>query len=150
MIGCSTKHFPWKLTNLFHISECLSLELRGKYPFSMNMEFFLLIYFSHETYGLSLFLDFYISIARNCKCLWWAFSLLSKAKRLSYVAMWLLYTTCKVLYLLYLFNSLQMYFKSRTFTSKKNLLYLLYWKPFQNDEKYFLFHLNSSFCSRDI
>ena len=26
--------------NLFHISECLSLELRGKDPFSMNMEYF--------------------------------------------------------------------------------------------------------------
>ena len=40
MIGCSTKHFLWKLMNLFHISECLSLELRGKYPFSMNREYF--------------------------------------------------------------------------------------------------------------
>ena len=28
------------LMNLFHISECLSLELRGKYPFSMNIGYF--------------------------------------------------------------------------------------------------------------
>ena len=34
--------------------------------------------------------------------------------------------------------------------SKKILGYLLDWKPFKSDEKYFLFHLKSSFCSEDI
>ena len=28
---------------------------------------------------------------------------------------------------------------------QKNLRYLLHWKPFKNDKKYFLFHLKSSF-----
>ena len=32
---------------------------------------------------------------------------------------------------------------------QKNVCYLLCWKPFKNDEKYFLFHLKSS-CSQDI
>ena len=34
--------------------------------------------------------------------------------------------------------------------SKKNYFYFLQWKPFKNDEKYFLFHLKSSFRSQDI
>ena len=34
--------------------------------------------------------------------------------------------------------------------SKKKLRYLLHWKPLKNDEKCFLFHLKSSFCSQDI
>ena len=34
--------------------------------------------------------------------------------------------------------------------SRKNLLYLLQWKPLKNDEKCFLFHLKRSFRSRDI
>ena len=29
-------------------------------------------------------------------------------------------------------------------------VYLLYWKPFENDETYFLFHLKSSVRSQDI
>ena len=33
---------------------------------------------------------------------------------------------------------------------KKNLCYLLDWKLFKNNEKCFLFHLKSSFCSQDI
>ena len=33
--------------------------------------------------------------------------------------------------------------------SKKISLYLLQCKPFKNDEKCFLFHLKSSFCSQD-
>ena len=33
--------------------------------------------------------------------------------------------------------------------SKKILCYLLHWKPFRNDEKWFLFHLKSSFRSQD-
>ena len=32
----------------------------------------------------------------------------------------------------------------------KKIFYLLQWKPFNNDEKCFLFHLKSSFRSRDI
>ena len=32
----------------------------------------------------------------------------------------------------------------------KNLCCLLDWKPFRNDEKCFLFHLKSFFCSQDI
>ena len=32
----------------------------------------------------------------------------------------------------------------------KNLFYLRQYKPFKNDEKCFLFHLKSSFCSQDI
>ena len=32
----------------------------------------------------------------------------------------------------------------------KKLFYLLQWKPFKNDEKWFLFHLKSSFRSQDI
>ena len=35
-------------------------------------------------------------------------------------------------------------------SSKKNLCYLLDWKPFKNDEKCFLFHLENSICSQDI
>ena len=34
--------------------------------------------------------------------------------------------------------------------SIKNCSYLLQWKPFKNDEKCFLFHLKSFFCSQDI
>ena len=34
--------------------------------------------------------------------------------------------------------------------SKINLIYLLQRKPFKNDEKYFLFHLKSSFHFQDI
>ena len=34
--------------------------------------------------------------------------------------------------------------------SKKNLCYLLDWKPFKNDGKCFFFTLKSSFCSQDI
>ena len=34
--------------------------------------------------------------------------------------------------------------------SKKILGYLLDWKPFKSDEKYFLFHLKGSFSSQDI
>ena len=34
--------------------------------------------------------------------------------------------------------------------SKKNLFYLLQWKPFKNGEKCFLFRFKSSFCSQDI
>ena len=86
-VGCSTKHFLWKLMNLFHISECLSLELRGNPPPQWIWNIFLLIYFSHEIYELSLFLEFYISMARSCTCLWWVFSLLSKFKISSYVTM---------------------------------------------------------------
>ena len=137
LIGCSTKHLLWKLMNLFHIFECLSLELRGNTPFLWIWNIFLPICFSHETYELSLFLDLYILIARNCKCLWWVFSLLSKAKRSSYVAVYLLYTTCKISYLLYPFSSLHMSFSSRTLLHKKKLCYLLYWESFQNDEKCF-------------
>ena len=34
--------------------------------------------------------------------------------------------------------------------SKKSWFYLLQWKAFKNDEKSFLFHVNSSFRSQDI
>ena len=38
---------------------------------------------------------------------------------------------------------------SRTFKTK--MLHSIQWKPFKNDEKYFIsFHLKSSFCSQDI
>ena len=40
-------------------------------------------------------------------------------------------------------------FKSESHLPEK-LFYLLQWKPFKNDEKRFLFHLNSSFHSQDI
>ena len=33
---------------------------------------------------------------------------------------------------------------------KKHLCYLLHWKPFKNDKKYFIFHLKNSFRSQDI
>ena len=32
----------------------------------------------------------------------------------------------------------------------KKLCYFLHWNPFKNDEKCFIFHLKSSFCSQDI
>ena len=32
----------------------------------------------------------------------------------------------------------------------KRIFYLLQWKPYKNNEKYFLFHLKSSFGSQDI
>ena len=41
-------------------------------------------------------------------------------------------------------------FKARLSSSKNILCYLLDWKPFRSDEKCFLFHLKSSFCSQDI
>ena len=37
LVGCSTKHFLPNLMRLFCISECLCLELRGKFTFSINM-----------------------------------------------------------------------------------------------------------------
>ena len=37
-----------------------------------------------------------------------------------------------------------------TLTFQKNLCYLLDWKPFKSDKKFFLFQLKSSFCSQDI
>ena len=40
MTICLTKYFLWNLMNLFRISECLRLELREKYPFSVNMGYF--------------------------------------------------------------------------------------------------------------
>ena len=36
------------------------------------------------------------------------------------------------------------------FSPSKRIFYLLQWKPFKNNEKYFLFHLKSSFGSQDI
>ena len=41
-------------------------------------------------------------------------------------------------------------YESRTLTFPKKLRYLLHWKPFKIDEKYFLFHLKSSFRSQNI
>ena len=38
----------------------------------------------------------------------------------------------------------------RTLTFQKHLCYLLDWKLFKNDKKYFSFHLKSSFRSQDI
>ena len=38
----------------------------------------------------------------------------------------------------------------RTLTFQKNLCYLRDWKLFRNDEKWFLFHLKSSFRPQDI
>ena len=35
-------------------------------------------------------------------------------------------------------------------SSKNNSFYLLQWKPVRNNEKWFLFHLKSSFGSQDI
>ena len=40
-------------------------------------------------------------------------------------------------------------FQSQALTFQ-HFFYLLQWKLFKNDEKYFLFHLKSSFCSQDI
>ena len=36
---------------------------------------------------------------------------------------------------------------SLTPTFQKKLFHLLQWKPYKNDESYFLFHIKSSFCS---
>ena len=55
--------------NLFHISECWRLELRGKYPFSVNMGYFSPYMFFHMRLGLDLFLDLYISMAKDCNVL---------------------------------------------------------------------------------
>ena len=41
-------------------------------------------------------------------------------------------------------------FESQIFNFQKKFFYLLQWKPFKNDEKYFLLHLKSSFRSQDI
>ena len=51
MVGCSTKHFLCNLMSLFLISECLRLELRGKYPFSVKMGYFLPYMFSTRNLG---------------------------------------------------------------------------------------------------
>ena len=48
-----------------------------------------------------------------------------------------------------IYNSVTLKSNSQKKSSKK-LSYLLYWKSFENDEKCFLFHLKSSFCSQDI
>ena len=45
---------------------------------------FFSLYVFHIKLRLILFLDLYISMARNCKWLWWVFSLLSKAERFYY------------------------------------------------------------------
>ena len=47
-------------------------------------------------------------------------------------------------------ESLKVSLKVGLSPSKKILFYLLHWKPFKNDEKYFLFHLKSSFRSQGI
>ena len=47
--------------------------------------------------------------------------------------------------IMFLFRQLM---KNRTLTFQKKLCYLLHWKPFKNDEKYFLFHLKSSLHSQ--
>ena len=39
--------------------------------------------------------------------------------------------------------------KNSALTFQKNILYTLI-NPFKNDEKYFLFHYKSSFCSQDL
>ena len=54
---------------------------------------------------------------------------------------------CKLRKIMY--NMLKI-FKVGLSPSKKNLHDLLYWKAFKSDEKCFLFHLKSSFCSQDI
>ena len=41
------------------------------------------------------------------------------------------------------------YLKVKLSPSRK-LYYFVHWKPFKNYEKWFLFHLKSSFCSQDI
>ena len=50
LAGCSRKHFLWNVMSLFHISECLRLELRGNNPFSVNMKYFSPYCFPHETW----------------------------------------------------------------------------------------------------
>ena len=45
------------------------------------------LYVFHMKLWLSLFLDLHISMSKNFKCFWWVFSLLSKARSSSYVAM---------------------------------------------------------------
>ena len=47
-------------------------------------------------------------------------------------------------------NAAKLIIKVGLSPSKKNLFYLLHWKPFKNDEKGFLFHLKSPFRSEDI
>ena len=41
-------------------------------------------------------------------------------------------------------------YQTQALNFQQNLFYLLQSKPFKNDEKCFLFHLKSSFCSQDI
>ena len=51
--------------DLFHISESLGLELRGKYPFSVNMgyssDIFLIMCFLHETWVKFIFKFAYVN-----------------------------------------------------------------------------------------
>ena len=72
--------------------------VKREIPLLSEYGMFFTLYIFHMKLGLSLFSDLYISMARNCKCLWWIFTLLSEAKSSSYVAMQLLYTTYKVLF----------------------------------------------------
>ena len=61
--------------------------IENEVPLLREYGIFFSLYIFHMKLGLSLLLDLYISMARTCKCLWWVFSLLSKAKSSSYVAM---------------------------------------------------------------
>ena len=58
----------------------------------------------------------------------------------------------KYIYLFQFLCSMKSVFllKSDSHRPKKKLCYLLDWKPFKNDEKRFLFQLESSFRSQDI
>ena len=47
-------------------------------------------------------------------------------------------------------SKVRLYWEYLKSPSKKDLLYLLQWKPLKNDDKCFLFHLKSSFRSQDI
>ena len=105
------KSLPLKFDEFIPYFWVFTFRIEREVPLLREYGIFFYLHVFHLNLGQSLYLDLYISMARNCKCLWWIFSLLLKAKRSSYVPMSLLYTTCKVSYLLYLINSLNIYFK---------------------------------------
>ena len=94
LVSFSIKCF-WILMNWYHICVSLSRTRSGTVHLNEYITSFS-SYVFHMKPSLNLFLDLHISVAKKC-CLWWIFNLF-KAKRSSYIAMQLFYTTWEVIY----------------------------------------------------
>ena len=117
--SCRNLHFLNFIGRLFH--KTLPLKVNEFIPyfwvftFRIESKIPLLSKYkiAHETYGLSVILDLHVSMAKNCRCLWWVFSLLSKVKTSSYLAM-CCYTPLVKFYIYRTFSTIA-YFLYRTF-----------------------------------